>query len=537
MKIPGLAAFVLPIWLLLNDQSCFGFRPSLHAPRVRRGVLMADIKKNNGINFSKIGKDGHEGVGNTPLSDSHIGSKSGYEEHGVENAYTTSSSSPSHDNFNITYHDVSKVSRSPLDSVKKSVRSVPGLGLGHSQRSLSESTSTPINESGGGSNSVIPKTIASKSVNAKSSDPIVSQIHETRAMIEDLKRQVRAMEGLLSGNSSKDASVSSRAVALEKEEKASSELDAFMTSLKMQKIPLNKENVQRCATFACFVMGCAVMASVYHRLWLLGGILAAWWSGDAVHSDNRVGQLVRRVGVYMTQFIRDRQEQWNYVVIYYETGRLAYASRKKWEKFDKRFSIDERFTAFKKRAMKRASQLNSEEGVRATLNDLWESTQEVRANVKKLDKKYGLSRNVRDFSRGLYLITNQSVGSWLEEVRMVGSSVSGSAVPPAKKTPRYSGSLVNPWFPTWLLGPQSQYNPAYRRNRLRKATGRDRAMSRDKDRLRELQRLKRERREQELERQRMRSLERDLYYTGVTPPGSGGFLRGVKEFFGQEQVR
>ena len=62
-------------------------------------------------------------------------------------------------------------------------------------------------------------------------------------------------------------------------------------------------------------------------------------------------------------------------------------------------------------------------------------------------------------------------------------------------------------------------------------------MSRDKDRLRELQRLKRERREQELERQRMRSLERDLYYTGVTPPGSGGFLRGVKEFFGQEQVR
>ena len=62
-------------------------------------------------------------------------------------------------------------------------------------------------------------------------------------------------------------------------------------------------------------------------------------------------------------------------------------------------------------------------------------------------------------------------------------------------------------------------------------------MRRDRDRLRELQQLKRERREQELERQRTRSLERILYSSGVTPPGSGGFLRGIKEFFGQEQVR
>ena len=130
--------------------------------------------------------------------------------------------------------------------------------------------------------------------------------------------------------------------------KASRELDAFMTSLKMKQIPLNKENVQRCAVFTCFIVGCAVMASVYHRLWLLGGIFAAWWSADAVHSDTRIGQLVRRLGVLTTQFIRDRQEQWNYVVIYYETGRLAYASRKRWEKFDKQFHIDERFTAFKK---------------------------------------------------------------------------------------------------------------------------------------------------------------------------------------------
>ena len=147
----------------------------------------------------------------------------------------------------------------------------------------------------------------------------------------------------------------------------------------------------------------------------------------------------------------------------------------------------------KKLAMRRASQLNSDAGLKATLNDLWESTGVVRANVNKLDKKYGLSRNIRDFSRGLYLITNQSLGKWLDEVRKVGRSVGGgSANAPAKKRSVYLTNAINPWFPTWLLGPQSQYNPPYRRIRHRNAISREKAMRRDRDRLRELQQLKRE---------------------------------------------
>ena len=541
----GLSAFLAVILAhMLIGEFAMGFRPAMQSPRLRLNRLAAVIKKGADVEPSLEGKMGHEKEDTPPVSALHGGSKSGHEEH-LGHASNASSLPSAHDDFNITYLDVSKMSPSPLDSVKKSVKSVPGLGLGQSQRSLSESLTIPNKKSAGGGGSFkVPKSLASLSVNVKSSDPVVSQIQETRARIEDLKRQVQNMEKiLLSGNASNSASASAiRDAELQKQEKrverASSELDAFMTSLKMEKISLSKVNVQRCAVFASFVVGCAIMASVYHRLWLLGGIIAAWWSADAVHRDNRVGQLVRRVGVQLTQFIRDRQEQWNYVVIYYETGRLAYASRKRWEKIDKKYNIDERFTAFKKLAMKRASQLNSEAGLRATLNDLWDSTREVRENVNKLDKKYSLSKNIRDFTRGLYLITNQSVGSWLDEVRRVGSSVSGGKIgAPVKKGPRYSsGAQINPWFPTWLLGPQSQYNPKYRQSRLRKATSRDKGLRRDRERLQELQRLKRERRERELERQRYSNLEKELRYSGFTPPGSGGFLKGIKEFFGQEPI-
>jgi len=361
----------------------------------------------------------------------------------------------------------------------------------------------------------------------KSNDPVVSQIQETRANIEALKRKVETMENMLSSNTGPGAS----STLQEKKIKAANELDDFMDSLKMKQLELSKENIQKCAIFSFFLIGCAVISSVYHRLWLLGGIIGAWWSSDAVQRDSRGGSMTRRVGVQLAQFIRDLQERWNYMVIYYETGRLAYASRKRWEKFDKRFNIDERFAAFKKLAMKRATQLNSEEGLRATLSDLWDSTKEVRVQASKLDKEYGLSRNIGDFTRGLYLITNQSVGSWLDEVLRVGSRGKSTT---KRASHSYSSTMVNPWFPTWLLGPQSQYNPGYwQQSKYRKGFSREKELKRDRERLQEILHLKRERRERELDRQRYRQLEKELRYSGFTPPGSGGFVKGIKEFFGQ----
>ena len=46
------------------------------------------------------------------------------------------------------------------------------------------------------------------------------------------------------------------------------------------------------AVGAFFAMGTLVGASMLDRLWLLGGLLMAWWASGAVHRDTRGGTLV-----------------------------------------------------------------------------------------------------------------------------------------------------------------------------------------------------------------------------------------------------
>jgi len=132
-------------------------------------------------------------------------------------------------------------------------------------------------------------------------------------------------------------------------------------------------------------MGTLVGASMLDRLWLLGGLLMAWWASGAVHRDTRGGTLVvtllvashplpnlltlpcllvssflsgmvaRRVGVQVAAVIRDIQEKYNQFVIFYQTGKLAYYSSKIWEQYDTQFAITQRTEEMKRRAMKRAA--------------------------------------------------------------------------------------------------------------------------------------------------------------------------------------
>lgn len=96
-------------------------------------------------------------------------------------------------------------------------------------------------------------------------------------------------------------------------------------------IALNSRTVELSAIVSFFFIGTLIGASLLDRLWLLGGISMAYWASGAVNRDTRGGLLARRVGVQVVQFIRDWQEKYNQLVIFYQTGQLAYTTSKIWE--------------------------------------------------------------------------------------------------------------------------------------------------------------------------------------------------------------
>jgi hypothetical protein len=343
-------------------------------------------------------------------------------------------------------------------SSKKSVPVVSGLGLGQSFDVVTKLATT--------ASSLAPTDSSSSSHSRTKTD--WEQMRDAHEKIDTIQRKVDALEKALGDpktlKGGRDASSSKYLSAKDKKLQAQTEMDDFMKSLKMQQMSLSPQNVERCAMLVFFGLGSIIGSSIFHRFWLLGGLVGSWWASDAVNRDTKYGLLARRVGVQIAQLIRDLQERWNYLVIYYETGRLAYASQKRWEKIDKRFKIDERFQEFKKLAMKRATQLNNEAGIKETFTDIWSATKKVgreaATEAAKIDSRYAVTANLRDFTKGLYLMTGSRLGSWLDDVREVGS---GGAVRRGSRWGQRGGrnrgayySDVNPWHPTWLLGPENK---------------------------------------------------------------------------------
>lgn len=253
-----------------------------------------------------------------------------------------------------------------------------------------------------------------KSTRSNATDPLMAKLDETQSQLRVLNQRIIQIEKTIQKGGSAYGAYGSK--------KASEEVGDFVSSLKMKQLALNPTNVERCALFAFAIIGTLVAFSVFDRLWLVGGIFSSYWASTTVHQDTRSGAMVRKVGVQIAQVVRDLQEKWNYFVIYYETGKLAIATQKRWEIIDKRYGLDEKFTEFKKLAMERASKINSDQGITGTLSDVWSALKVVPKKAQKINKKYSITDNVFQFSKGVAIVTKDGVGDLFGRVMNAGGA-------------------------------------------------------------------------------------------------------------------
>lgn len=173
-------------------------------------------------------------------------------------------------------------------------------------------------------------------------------------------------------------------------------------------IALNSRTVELSAIVSFFFIGTLIGASLLDRLWLLGGISMAYWASGAVNRDTRGGLLARRVGVQVVQFIRDWQEKYNQLVIFYQTGQLAYTTSKIWEVYDDRYGIQKKMDKLKCLTMERASDFSDSLSIgtgvprMAQLEDAWTALQAAPDKVGKLNREFGVTSGIRGFSRNLW---------------------------------------------------------------------------------------------------------------------------------------
>ena len=181
-----------------------------------------------------------------------------------------------------------------------------------------------------------------------------------------------------------------------------STVTTFIDSLAASTLAMNARTVELCAIVGFFWIGVLVGASLLDRLWLLGGIGAAWWASGAVHRDTRGGNLARRVGVQLAQLIRDIQEKLNQAIIFYRTGKLGYVSWRWWDQYDTKFGVTRKVDEFKRLAMVRYAEFNTQLGGyhwTDQVSDLWKAMQAAPAEAQKINNRYGLTNRVGNFGK------------------------------------------------------------------------------------------------------------------------------------------
>ena len=189
--------------------------------------------------------------------------------------------------------------------------------------------------------------------------------------------------------------------------KQKSVTDSFVDSLKTDLLELSPKTIEICSTCGFFLTGCVLGASLLDRLWLIGGVIGAYWASHAVYKDSRGGVLARRLGVKIAQLIRDVQEKINGMIIFYNTGRLAIETSKWYEKYDKKFKIDDNIKKMKKLAMNRAADFKGwtrtieSNKYLDTLGDAWTVVTSVPDRAQKWDKEYKITGNLMKFGKGL----------------------------------------------------------------------------------------------------------------------------------------
>lgn len=138
----------------------------------------------------------------------------------------------------------------------------------------------------------------------------------------------------------------------------------------------------------------------------------AYWAAGAVHRDTRGGMIARKVGVQLARIVRDLQEKYTQLVVFYRTGKLAYVSLGAWESIDSKFAVTSKVNELKRLAMLRATEFNTafkDTKVSDQFADLLKVIGKAPREARRIDKKYGVTSKIFAFGRGVVSSTIEGV--------------------------------------------------------------------------------------------------------------------------------
>jgi hypothetical protein len=250
-----------------------------------------------------------------------------------------------------------------------------------------------------------------------------------------LSKRVRTMEKLVSDGG--DVRTGNR--------RASTATSNFVDSLQTKTFALTPVLIERFGIVSFTVLGILVGASLFDRLWLLGGLVGAYWASGVANKPNRGGSLVRKTGAQVALYIQELVEMYNQFIVFYRTGKLAYVTSKTWDKYDKQYSLTEKFNRYKRNIVKRATNLQKTD-MADQIKDVWSAVMTAPEIVRRTNNKYSITTNIGAFVRGTADAIGDAVGDVVERGR--GGS--------HRKKKRYS---YNKNYRQWF-GHRRRYTPS-----------------------------------------------------------------------------
>jgi hypothetical protein len=217
-----------------------------------------------------------------------------------------------------------------------------------------------------------------------------------------LKTRVEKLERSLNSWSSSATTSSSSLTA---STKVKGSMESFLDAIATPTIEINSKTIEIVSIITCFTFGALIGASLLDRLWLLGGLFGAYWASQTVSQDTKSGRFLRRLSTQLSFHIKELQEKYNQIIIFYRTGRLAYYSSKIWEQYDMKYQITEKFLQMKENAKKKAEkafQFSSDVKFYDPMKDIWKVLVETQQQQFAIRSKQWIEK-ARDISKTLYV--------------------------------------------------------------------------------------------------------------------------------------
>jgi hypothetical protein len=214
-------------------------------------------------------------------------------------------------------------------------------------------------------------------------------------------------------------------------------------------LEMTARTVEICSVIAFAGIGSVIGSSLLDRLWLLGGIMAAWWSSGAVHRDTRGGALARWAGVLLAQSVREVQEKVYQFRIFYKTGKLAYMSSKVWEQYDNKYSIMKRLNLTKQQIMVSAASFRNmldDQSYASKAQNVYEAILKIPDELVKYDEKYGVRARAANRLGELWEDTADLTADLLESSK---STPFFDRFGSSRRNRLRRGRLIDPWAPVW----------------------------------------------------------------------------------------